>query len=138
VPYCVASLIAMPAGRPSCILPPKDVVPTSVGGERAGRYGDLARQELGERILVEEKVRLSYLFAYCERSIFAFSKRHSLAAIGAISQDDATYLLNDLQSLARHGWRKLMPRPFHPNRDIATQTLLKKPLRGVVWVIFRR
>jgi hypothetical protein len=52
-----------------------------------------ARQELGERILVEEKVRLSYLFAYCERSIFAFSKRHKLAAIGAISQDDAAYYL---------------------------------------------
>jgi transposase len=23
--------------------------------------------------------------------------------------------------LARHGWRKLMPRPFHPKRDIAAQ-----------------
>ncbi len=23
--------------------------------------------------------------------------------------------------MARHGWRKLMPRPFHPKRDIAAQ-----------------
>jgi transposase len=28
--------------------------------------------------------------------------------------------------LARHGWRKLMPRPFHPSRDIAAQNAFKK------------
>ena len=28
--------------------------------------------------------------------------------------------------LARHGWRKLMPRPFHPKRDIAAQNAFKK------------
>ena len=28
--------------------------------------------------------------------------------------------------LARHGWRKLMPRPFHPRRDITAQNALKK------------
>jgi len=28
--------------------------------------------------------------------------------------------------LARHGWRKLMPRPFHPKRDIAAQNSFKK------------
>ena len=28
--------------------------------------------------------------------------------------------------LARHGWRKLMPRPFHPRRDIAAQNTFKK------------
>ena len=30
------------------------------------------------------------------------------------------------KSLARHGWRKLMPRPFHPKRDIAAQNAFKK------------
>jgi hypothetical protein len=30
--------------------------------------------------------------------------------------------------LARHGWRKLMPRPFHPKRDIAAQNASKKRL----------
>ena len=30
--------------------------------------------------------------------------------------------------LARHGWRKLMPRPFHPRRDIAAQDAFKKRL----------
>jgi len=28
--------------------------------------------------------------------------------------------------LERHGWRKLMPRPFHPQRDIAAQNAFKK------------
>ena len=27
--------------------------------------------------------------------------------------------------LARHGWRKLMPRPFHPRRDMAAQNAFK-------------
>jgi transposase len=34
--------------------------------------------------------------------------------------------------LNRHGWRKLMPRPFHPNRDLKAQETFKKkalPLR---------
>ena len=31
--------------------------------------------------------------------------------------------------LARHGWRKLMPRPFHPRRDIAAQNAFKKGWR---------
>jgi len=28
--------------------------------------------------------------------------------------------------LARHGWRKLVPRPFHPKRDLAAQNAFKK------------
>jgi transposase len=28
--------------------------------------------------------------------------------------------------LARHGWRKLMPRPFHPDRNIKAQDAYKK------------
>jgi transposase len=28
--------------------------------------------------------------------------------------------------LGRHGWRKLMPRPFHPQRDLAAQNAFKK------------
>jgi hypothetical protein len=30
--------------------------------------------------------------------------------------------------LARRGWRKLMPRPFHPKRDIAARNPFKKRL----------
>ena len=28
--------------------------------------------------------------------------------------------------LGRHGWRKLMPRPFHPQQDLAAQNGFKK------------
>ena len=30
--------------------------------------------------------------------------------------------------LARHSWRKLMPRPFHPKRDLVAQDAFKTPL----------
>jgi len=38
-------------------------------------------------------------------------------AIGHATSNSTVYNV-----LARHGWRKLMPRPFHPKRDIAAQT----------------
>src|SRR5882724_2133807 len=38
-------------------------------------------------------------------------------AIGHETSNSTVYNL-----LTRHGWRKLMPRPFHPKRDIAAQT----------------
>jgi hypothetical protein len=37
-------------------------------------------------------------------------------AIGHSTSNSTIYNL-----LARHGWRKLMPHPFRPNRDIAAQ-----------------
>jgi transposase len=44
-------------------------------------------------------------------------------AIGHPTSNSTIYNL-----LARHGWRKLMPRPFHPKRDIAAQEAFKKRL----------
>ena len=44
-------------------------------------------------------------------------------AIGHATSDSTVYNL-----LHRHGWRKLMPRPFHPKRDLAAQDALKKRL----------
>jgi transposase len=41
-------------------------------------------------------------------------------AIGHSTSDSTVYNL-----LARHGWRKLMPRPFHPRRDLAAQDAFK-------------
>jgi IS5 family transposase len=35
-------------------------------------------------------------------------------------------IYRSVQLLARHCWRKLMPRPFHPKRDIAAQYAFKK------------
>jgi transposase len=42
-------------------------------------------------------------------------------AIGHPTSDSTVYNL-----LNRHGWRKLMPRPFHPHRDIKAQNAFKK------------
>ena len=42
-------------------------------------------------------------------------------AIGHETSTSTVYYL-----LARHGWRKLMPRPFHPKRDILAQDAFKK------------
>ena len=44
-------------------------------------------------------------------------------AIGHPTSNSTVYNL-----LARHGWRKLMPRPFHPKRDLAAQSAFKKRL----------
>ena len=42
-------------------------------------------------------------------------------AIGHETSNSTIYNL-----LARHGWRKLMPRPFHPKRNLAAQDAFKK------------
>jgi transposase len=42
-------------------------------------------------------------------------------AIGHRTSNSTVYDL-----LGRHGWRKLMPRPFHPKQDIAAQDAFKK------------
>lgn len=42
-------------------------------------------------------------------------------AIGHETSNSTVYSL-----LARHGWRKLMPRPFHPDRDVQSQDRFKK------------
>ena len=42
-------------------------------------------------------------------------------AVGHETSNSTIYNL-----LARHGWRKLMPRPFHPQRDLAAQQDFKK------------
>ena len=42
-------------------------------------------------------------------------------AIGHATSNSTVYNLLD-----RHGWRKLMPRPFHPKRNRAAQNAFKK------------
>ena len=42
-------------------------------------------------------------------------------AIGHPTSNSTVYNLLD-----RHGWRKLMPRPFHPKRNLAAQNAFKK------------
>src|ERR1700733_2811602 len=47
-----------------------------------------------------------------------------LAYERAIGHRTSSSTVYDL--LGRHGWRKLMPRPFHPQQDIAAQNAFKK------------
>jgi transposase len=49
---------------------------------------------------------------------------HDLKAEQAIGHPTSNSTVYNL--LARHGWRKLMPRPFHPRRDLAAQDDFKK------------
>ena len=48
-------------------------------------------------------------------------KRAYEQAIGHDTSNSTVYNLLD-----RHRWRKLMPRPFHPNRDVEAQKAFKK------------
>jgi transposase len=48
-------------------------------------------------------------------------------AIGRPTSNSTVYNL-----LARHQWRKLMPRPFHPDRNIEAQNAFKKRVFGVL------
>jgi transposase len=57
-----------------------------------------------------------------EKALLArFAKAAYEKAIGHPTSDSTVYNL-----LHRHGWRKLMPRPFHPKRDFAAQNAFKK------------
>ena len=49
---------------------------------------------------------------------------HDLKAAYETAIGHATSHSTIYNVLARHGWRKLMPRPFHPKRDIAAQNAL--------------
>jgi transposase len=48
-------------------------------------------------------------------------KRAYEQAIGHETSNSTVYNV-----LGRHGWRKLMPRPFHPKRDVEAQNAFKK------------
>jgi transposase len=48
-------------------------------------------------------------------------KRAYEQAIGHETSNSTIYNV-----LGRHGWRKLMPRPFHPKRDVEAQNAFKK------------
>jgi hypothetical protein len=46
------------------------------------------------------------------------------AAVPAIGHETSNSTVYNV--LGRHGWRKLMPRPFHPKRDVEAQNAFKK------------
>ena len=86
--------------------------------------GERRRQYL---TLEEEKEFLAPFFAQAERGEIATVGqiwRAFEARVGHEVDDSTIYRL-----LARHGWRKLMPRPRHPQADPQVQEQFKKTLR---------
>ena len=66
--------------------------------------------------LAEEKTLLAPVCQSSRSRKAAYEK-----AIAHATSDSTVYNL-----LHRHGWRKLMPRPFYPKRDLAAQNVFKK------------
>ncbi len=86
------------------------------GGRRSGYLG-----------LEEEREFLAPFFGRAERGELATTEeiwRAFEARVGHEVDDSTIYRL-----LARHGWRKLMPRPRHPQADPHVQEQFKKTLR---------
>src|SRR6059058_1811695 len=76
--------------------------------------------------LQEEQAFLAPFFAQAERgeiATVAQIQRAYEAQVGHEVDDSTIYRL-----LARHGWRKLMPRPRHPKADSQAQAQFKKTL----------
>jgi len=77
--------------------------------------------------LEEEREFLAPFFGQAERGELATTEeiwRAFEARVGHEVDDSTIYRL-----LARHGWRKLMPRPRHPQADPQVQEQFKKTLR---------
>jgi transposase len=77
--------------------------------------------------LQEEKEFLAPFFVQAESGEIATVAQIQSAfeaKVGHAVDDSTIYRL-----LARHGWRKLMPRPRHPQADLQTQEQFKKNLK---------
>jgi transposase len=77
--------------------------------------------------LQEEQAFLAPFFAQAERGEIATVAQIQAAYEGKVGHavDDSTIY----RLLARHGWRKLMPRPRHPKADPQGQAHFKKTLQ---------
>jgi transposase len=91
--------------------------------ETAGKGG----RRSGYLSLEEERAFLRPFFGRAQRGELATMEeiwRAFEARVGHEVDDSTIYRL-----LARHGWRKLMPRPRHPRADPQAQEQFKKTLR---------
>src|SRR6202162_2925000 len=94
------------------------------GGHKALKPKPIGGRQRENMTLAEEKVLLDRFAKAAGAgemlSIHAIKVSYE-KAIGHETSNSTIYNL-----LARHGWRKLMPRPFHPKRNIAAQNAFKK------------
>lgn len=94
------------------------------GGTKAVETPGRGGRRTGYLTLEEEKAFLAPFFARAERgeiATVAEIQRALEAQIGREVDDSTVYRL-----LHRHGWRKLMPRPRHPQATIEAQEQFKK------------
>ena len=88
-----------------------------VGAGRGGRHRELLT-------LAEEERLLAALRAGAEQGDITEASAVSVALEQQVGQEVAKSALYRL--LERHGWRKLAPRPFHPDTSLATQEAFPK------------
>lgn len=79
---------------------------------------------MGSLRLEAERAFLAPFFERAEKGELATTEEiwHAFEARVGHQVDESTIY----RLLNRHGWRKLMPRPFHPLRNIAAQNAFKK------------
>lgn len=85
-----------------------------------GRYHEYLTQE-------EERAFLAPFFAQAEQGELATTREIHLAYEARLGHE--VHETTVYRRLDRHGWRKLMPRPRHPQADPQAQEQFKKTLR---------
>ena len=94
------------------------------GGIKALKPKPIGGRQRENMTLAEEKVLLAHFAKAAgagEMLNIHDLKAAYEQAIGHETSDSTIYNV-----LARHGWRKLMPRPFHPQQDLAAQNGFRK------------
>ena len=96
------------------------------GGRKALRRKPSGGRKRENMTLVEEKALLTRFAKAAGAGELLNIHDLKVAYEKAIGHETSKSTVYNL--LARHGWRKLMPRPFHPKRDIAAQNAFKKTI----------
>ena len=94
------------------------------GGLKALRRKPSGGRKRENMTLVEEKALLTRFAKAAGAGELLNIHDLKVAYENAIGHETSKSTVYNL--LARHGWRKLMPRPFHPKRDPAAQDAFKK------------
>lgn len=94
------------------------------GGLNALRPKPIGGRQRENMTLAEEKALLDHFAKAAGAGEMLNIHDLKMAYEKAIGRETSNSTIYNL--LARHGWRKLMPRPFHPKRNIAAQNSFKK------------
>jgi transposase len=95
-----------------------------VGGIKALKPKPIGGRQRQNMTLLEEKALLAKFAKAAGAGELLNIQDFKVAYEQAIGHSTSNSTIYNL--LARHDWRKLMPRPFHPKRDIEAQNAFKK------------